>query len=81
MQVLATDLFQPTVENLARNVELNSAVRGRRHMVVQRLDWGDRATWPVEAPPEGGGFDVCIGSDLVYDAAQVVRGEGRGVSD
>eukprot|EP00051_Salpingoeca_urceolata_P018554 m.261129 g.261129 ORF g.261129 m.261129 type:complete len:279 (-) comp19222_c0_seq4:82-918(-) len=62
-EVLVTDLFAHTVDNLRHNVSLNLDLEGK--VSVAAVDWARRHTWP------GGPFEVLLGCDLVYDA-QVV---------
>lgn len=82
--VVLTDANPRTVENLARNVDLNrkavAAARGVAEDSVdvraRAIDWEDASTWP---PPRERA-DVIVGSDLVYSAdvvpslTRVIRG-------
>jgi predicted nicotinamide N-methyase len=52
-----TDLNPQTVENLQFNVDLNHV---QDFVEANRMDWGDKSTWPEER------VDFVIGSDLVY---------------
>ena len=85
--VLATDAFEHAVSNLAYNLEINlrsegsvggtnacmASVEGAADastsskMQVAKLDWHNASTWPP-----AGSFDVIVGSDVLYDEAQVV---------
>ena len=57
--VLLTDLFETTVDNLNRNIEMNKNVL-TASVTAKAVDWNDANTWPSQK------FGVVLGSDLVY---------------
>lgn len=67
---VATDrgkVLQCTRQNMLLNMRLNNATPGDRYRVAQ-LDWGsDDAAALQRAHGGEGGFDLIMGSDLVYD--------------
>eukprot|EP00042_Codosiga_hollandica_P039495 m.331829 g.331829 ORF g.331829 m.331829 type:complete len:161 (-) comp55625_c0_seq5:35-517(-) len=65
IQVLLTDYFAHTMDNLRFNIALN-ATAASCEVGSSSVDWHSNTTWPDRR-----GFDVVLGCDLVYDVVLV----------
>ncbi|EGD82340.1 hypothetical protein PTSG_03004 [Salpingoeca rosetta] len=71
-QVVITDYFSHTVDNIKHNLSINAHIptlTERGH--VHALDWNNENTWLHESDGNLCQFDVLLGCDLVYDTPLV----------
>lgn len=73
-EVILTDYFKHTVDNLRHNLGLNKALlEGKNAPKAEAvaLDWTKDATWPKDSQGNDRKFDIVLGCDLTYDVMMV----------
>ena len=67
--ILITDYLQHCVENIEKNIEINSIDPNRGSS--KAVDWSKEDTWPKSKGGDNQTFDVLLGSDLIYDIEMI----------